>query len=103
MAQTGAGRRAHGIIGEAIRRLRERDGLTQQQLAVDAGISYQHLCGIERGHENFSIGMLERIATALDLSLAALVGAAYGEESSIGFARPLANGARALATETDPD
>lgn len=80
---------AQRLIGAAIRRFRERDGLTQEQLATKAGISYQYLCGIETGKENFTIRILEQIARALGLTPATLVAVAYGEESSVGFARTL--------------
>jgi len=80
---------AQRLIGAAIRRFRERDSLTQEQLALKAGFSYQYLCGIETGKENFSIRVLEQVARALAVTPATLVAVAYGEEASVGFARPL--------------
>jgi transcriptional regulator with XRE-family HTH domain len=91
---------AHRVIGGTIRKLRARDGLTQGQLAAGAGISYQYLCGIESGRQNFSICILERIARALDLSLGLLVAVAYGESSAIGFARALARNPIQVAVES---
>jgi DNA-binding XRE family transcriptional regulator len=84
-----AGPAAQHLIGLAIRRFREREDLTLEQLARRAGISYQYLCGIEKGRENFSIGILEKVSAALGLPLATLVAVAYGEAASVGFSRPL--------------
>ncbi|MFT4243662.1 MAG: helix-turn-helix transcriptional regulator [Acidovorax sp.] len=68
---------AQAIIGSCIRLFREKAGLTQDGLAQKAGISYQYLSGLENGQENFSIQVLERIASALQIPLRVLVGAAY--------------------------
>jgi transcriptional regulator with XRE-family HTH domain len=68
---------AQRMIGSAIRRFRDEDGATLEQLARRAGISYQYLCGIETGKENFSIGIFEKICFALDRSPATVVMAAY--------------------------
>jgi len=87
---------ARAIIGHAIRRFREKEGLTLEQLAAVAGVSYQYLCGIETGKENFSIGVLEKVAQALKLSPGTLIAAAYGESPRVGFARTLGGGAPAM-------
>jgi transcriptional regulator with XRE-family HTH domain len=60
-------------IGRAIRSYRESQGLTLEQLASKAGITYQYLSGVENGRENFTIGVLERLAAALELKLHKLV------------------------------
>jgi transcriptional regulator with XRE-family HTH domain len=56
-------------IGRAIRSYRESQNLTLEQLASKAGITYQYLSGVENGHENFTIGVLERLAIALRVQL----------------------------------
>ena len=66
------------IIGAAIRDLREKKGLTLEGLASKADVSYQYLSGIETGKENFSIRILEQIASALEVPLSRLVQQAYG-------------------------
>lgn len=60
-------------IGRAIRSYRESQRLTLEQLASKAGITYQYLSGVENGRKNFSIGVLERLASALDVKLHKLV------------------------------
>lgn len=65
------------VIGAAIRVLREQRGLTLERLAMNAGISYQYLSGIETGKENFSIAILEKVAKALDVPMLTLIAAAY--------------------------
>jgi transcriptional regulator with XRE-family HTH domain len=74
---------AQQLIGRLIRSLREQRGLTLEQLASRAGITYQYLSGVENGKENFTIAVLEKIAEALPFSLSALVTAAYHEEEAL--------------------
>lgn len=53
------------VIGANIRRLRKAAGLSQEDLAAEAGIDMRYLGGIERGQENPTIGVLAGIAKAL--------------------------------------
>jgi transcriptional regulator with XRE-family HTH domain len=53
------------VVGRNVRRLRKERGLTQEQLALDAGIDLTYLGGIERGRRNPSVSVLGRIAAAL--------------------------------------
>lgn len=76
------------VIGGAIRQLREQRGLTLENLAATAEISYQYLSGIETGKENFSIRILEKIARALDMPMVALISTAYAGGDEPGPARP---------------
>ncbi len=68
---------ANAIIGEAIRRLRDTAGLSQEKLAEKAGITYQYLSAVENGKENFTVGVLQAIAASLGLRTDALVAEAY--------------------------
>jgi len=68
---------AQQIIGACVRFYREQAGLTQEALALRAGISYQYLSGIETGRENFSIGVLEALSVGLGVSIRTLVPTAY--------------------------
>ncbi|MDR2365757.1 MAG: helix-turn-helix domain-containing protein [Zoogloeaceae bacterium] len=74
------------ILGACVRVLREQNGLSQENLAVKAGISYQYLSGVETGKENFSIQVLESLATSLGLPVRALVATAY--DNVAGFTSP---------------
>jgi len=71
------GKVASKVIGGAIRVLREQKGLTLEDLAANAEVSYQYLSGIETGKENFSIRILEKIAGALEVAMPALISTAY--------------------------
>ena len=64
-------------LGRAIRAYRESLQLSQEKLAERANITYQYLSAIENGRENFTIGVLESLATALGVQLPALVAVAY--------------------------
>ena len=49
-----------------LRRLRVVQGLSQENLAVDAGIDRSYVSRLERGLENPTVGILEQLADALD-------------------------------------
>lgn len=53
------------IVGRNVRRLRVAQGLSQEALAVDAEIDRTHVSRIERGIENPTVVVLDRIARAL--------------------------------------
>lgn len=53
------------VIGRNAVRLRRAAGLTQEALAVRAGVSQQYLSGFERGQRNPSVLTLAQIAEAL--------------------------------------
>lgn len=52
-------------LGKNIRKVRERFGLTQASVAERAGIHVNYYARIERGEENPSFEVLERVAKAL--------------------------------------
>jgi len=58
-----------GLLGRRIRALRKSKNLTQEQLGGKAGINYKHLGAIERGDENPSLSVLDRIAGALGVEI----------------------------------
>jgi XRE family aerobic/anaerobic benzoate catabolism transcriptional regulator len=61
-------------LGERVRLLRARRGLTRKGVAQASGVSERHLANLEYGIGNASILILQQVATALDCSLAELVG-----------------------------
>ena len=61
-------------LGERVRTLRARRGLTRKSVAVASGVSERHLANLEYGIGNASILVLQQVATALDCALAELVG-----------------------------
>lgn len=52
-------------LGSILRRLRVASGLTQEQLASEAGISTSHLAHVEAGRREPSLRVLRRLAEAL--------------------------------------
>lgn len=61
-------------LGERIRNLRARRGLTRKATAVAADISERHLANLELGTGNASILILQQVAQALQCSLAEIIG-----------------------------
>ncbi len=55
-------------IGAAIRRARKGLGLSQEALAVDAGLDRSYMGCIERGEHNFAVMTVTKIADALKMS-----------------------------------
>ena len=52
-------------LGKRIKIVRQRNGLTQDQLAERVGLSPKYISGIERGVENPTMDILLRVATML--------------------------------------
>ena len=61
-------------LGERVRGLRARRGMTRKSLAQAADISERHLANLEYGVGNASILILLQVAQALQCSVAELVG-----------------------------
>jgi transcriptional regulator with XRE-family HTH domain len=59
-------------FGAAVRRLRLRKGLSQEEFADRAEIDRTYASGIERARRNPSLKAIGRIADALEVSLAQL-------------------------------
>lgn len=61
------------ILGERVRDLRARHGMTRKILAQDSGVSERYLAQLETGHGNISIILLRQIAKAMGDPLHSLV------------------------------
>ncbi|WP_082490338.1 helix-turn-helix transcriptional regulator [Methylobacterium sp. Leaf91] len=61
-----------------VRQLRSVRGLSQETLAVDAGVAAPYLSGIERGLVNPTVDVLDRLAGALSVEVDVLL-RAYDE------------------------
>lgn len=55
--------------GKALRELRRRQGISQESLALSAGIDRSYLGGIERGEHNVALIHLLRISIALNIKI----------------------------------
>lgn len=62
------------VLGERVRALRSRRGMTRKAVAVAADVSERHLANLEYGVGNASILVLQQVAGALQCSLAELIG-----------------------------
>lgn len=61
-------------VGERVRSLRARRGLTRKAVALAADVSERHLANLEYGTGNVSILVLQQVAGALQCSMAELLG-----------------------------
>jgi XRE family aerobic/anaerobic benzoate catabolism transcriptional regulator len=61
-------------LGERVRGMRSRRGLTRKAVAMAAAISERHLANLEYGEGNASILVLLQVAGALQCSLAEMIG-----------------------------
>lgn len=61
------------LLAWNIRKIRTRASISQEALAIDAGIDRAYLGGIERGTENPSIDTIDKLAMTLDVPIAKLL------------------------------
>lgn len=61
-------------LAELLKRLREDRGISQEQLAFDAGMTASALSRIERGLNNPGWMTVKRLAAALDVTLVRIAG-----------------------------
>jgi transcriptional regulator with XRE-family HTH domain len=61
-------------LGSRIRAQRKSVGLTQEQLALVAGVDRSYFGAVERGERNITFIVLYRLSTALECDIAALTG-----------------------------
>jgi transcriptional regulator with XRE-family HTH domain len=61
--------KAKTLVARNIRRLRVVRGLSQEMLAVDAGIDRTYVSRLERGLENPTVAVLEKLARAFSSNI----------------------------------
>lgn len=61
--------KAQALVARNLRRLRVRRGLSQENLALDAEVDRTYVSRMERGLENPTVAILERLARALEATL----------------------------------
>ena len=61
--------RGRSLVGSNIRRIRVAQGVSQERLAYDAGVDRSYLGGMERGEENPTVDVLDRVASTLAVPL----------------------------------
>jgi transcriptional regulator with XRE-family HTH domain len=68
-------------LGEAVRHIREKRGITQERLVQDAGLTTGTVSLVERGRSNPAWGTIKALAGALDVSIGELAKLAEKFES----------------------
>ncbi|WP_425099031.1 helix-turn-helix transcriptional regulator [Tropicibacter sp. S64] len=61
-------------VGDRVRKAREQKGIPRRVLSEMSGVSPRYLAQLESGEGNISIGLLKRVAVALDYRIEWLVG-----------------------------
>lgn len=61
------------ILGRNVRDARRRAGMSQEQLAFEAGMKRSYVSDLERGTRNPSVKAIDRLATALGVAPADLL------------------------------
>ena len=56
-------------LGNSIKSIRASKGLSQEAVALASGLDRSYFGGIERGEHNVAVANLEKIASALDVSI----------------------------------
>lgn len=65
--------RGRDLVGKNVRRIRVAQNVSQERLAFDSGVDRSYLGGVERGEENPTIDILDRIAATLSVHVSELV------------------------------
>ena len=61
-------------FGKRLRQLREERGWSQEEFADRAGLHRTYVSAVERGVRNPTLSVIERLAKALGVSLAEMLG-----------------------------
>lgn len=63
----------HAAFGDALRELRAERGMSQEAVALEAGLNRGYYSGVERGVRNVALANITKIAGALDLPASAVL------------------------------
>jgi len=63
---------ARQLLAWNVRKIRVKKGVSQERLALDAGIDRAYFGRIERSEENLSLATVDTLAKALDVTVADL-------------------------------
>ncbi|MBL4597578.1 MAG: helix-turn-helix transcriptional regulator [Rhizobiaceae bacterium] len=80
-------------VGERVKNLRARKGISRRALSEDSGVSQRYLAQLESGSGNISIGLLLRVANALDFKIEWLVSEEDPWNSDLSMAKYLLSNA----------
>jgi transcriptional regulator with XRE-family HTH domain len=60
-------------FGRRVRELRKKKGMSQEALALEAGLDRSYVGGVERGERNIALVNIEKLAKALDTKASELL------------------------------
>ena len=83
--------KGRALLAWNLRALRTAKSLSQERLAIDAGVDRAWVSELEREQGNTSVDLLDRLAEALDVPIAALLAA---PEPDADKPQPLRSGRR---------
>ena len=66
----------HAAFGDALRELRAERGMSQEAVALEAGLNRGYYSGVERGVRNVSLANIVKIAGALGCPASEVLGRA---------------------------
>jgi transcriptional regulator with XRE-family HTH domain len=61
--------KGRALVARNLRRIRVKQGISQERLAFDAGVDRSYLGSLERQAENPTVDLLDRIAAVLSVSI----------------------------------
>jgi transcriptional regulator with XRE-family HTH domain len=64
--------KGRALVARNLRRIRVRQGISQEKLAADAAVDRSYLGGLERREANPTVDLLDRIADALSVTITEL-------------------------------
>lgn len=73
--------RGRELVGLNVRRLRVERGIAQERLAFDAGVDRSYVGGVERGEENPTVDILDKLAATLGVPVGELFSPQSGSTS----------------------
>lgn len=71
------------LFGKRVRQLREKKGISQEQLGFDVGLHRTYIGQIERAEKNITLKNIEKIAKQLDVNVSELMDFSKLNESII--------------------
>ena len=69
------------IFGNNCKRIRNKNGFTQEEVAERSGLSLSYISELERGNSNPTLATMERLAKSFDAELAELLEFKHGQAS----------------------
>ena len=88
------------IVGSNLRMVRERLGITQEDLALKSGLTQGYINFLENGKRGYSERSLEKIANALGIQISGLFEEKIKEEPTVVAERPPLYGKRRRTYDT---